>query len=170
MSLNQYEYYSLSSSTTISRNRGLFLLVIVGHLVSLKQSVLIPPLSQIGSQFWFLLESGLLLEDMVSSVFRIMLGLVISTSLAIVLGLIAAFWAASAGFMRILTTAMRRRRAFLMRSNTKQQRGNSHRLPTGTSLLNSTFILRRCCSRMMSPTKLPWFLMCKLPSKSPLIR
>ena len=86
---------------------GLLLLLIVWHLVSLKQSVLIPPLSQIGSQFWFLLESGLLLEDMVSSVFRIMLGLVISTSLAIVLGLIAAFWAQFSDYLSAIFELVR---------------------------------------------------------------
>lgn len=78
---------------------GLVALFTLWHFASFSNNVLIPPVSEVFTQYQKLMANQVIQTDIVASLGRIIIGVAISTSIAIILGMVAAFWAAFSEYL-----------------------------------------------------------------------
>lgn len=86
---------------------GLIALIALWHFASLSNNVLVPPLSEILLQYQRLLSNQIIQTDIVASLWRIIIGVAISTTIAAVLGMVSAFWAEFAEYMSGIVELLR---------------------------------------------------------------
>lgn len=71
---------------------GLVICLAIWQLVSPFNSVLVPPIDAIAKEYMALIDSGIIQRDIVASVYRVLVGVLLSTTIACLLGLVSSYW------------------------------------------------------------------------------
>ena len=71
---------------------GIVIFLVIWHVASKDNHILVPPLLDILAEYLNLIRKGVMLEDIVASVLRIFIGILISTFIACLMGTFAFFW------------------------------------------------------------------------------